>query len=289
MIDIQINKAKIIGLPDQFTYLNNVLYIPKKYHEKTPIKLTLNETVQNLKIEVEENSSVKIILEVASQTLTHQSYQLELVAKQNSQIKYLLVCELESQNDVVTHHFDVHKDARLDLLAGVVGNQLDVRFHIDLLGEGAEVKMRSITVSSADHKQKMDAYITHYAPNTYGDMTNIGIANERGHVTLNGIEKIEKGMKNANAFQTLKGIIASDLSSVDVNPILLIDEYDVKAGHGATIGKLEEEALYYLRSRGLTLKEAEKLIINGLIRPIIDEIDDEALKERFVHLVNLRI
>jgi Fe-S cluster assembly protein SufD len=120
-------------------------------------------------------------------------------------------------------------------------------------------------------------------------MTNIGIANKNGKIVLNGVEKIEMGMKNANAFQTLKGIITSDTASVEVNPILLIDEYDVKAGHGATIGKIAEDQLFYLRSRGLTQKEAEKLIINGFIRPIVDEIDDEPLKERFVHVVNSRI
>jgi len=96
-------------------------------------------------------------------------------------------------------------------------------------------------------------------------------------------------MKQANAFQTLKGIITSDLAIVEVNPILLIDEFDVKAGHGATIGKIEEESLYYLMSRGLSRVEAEKLIINGFLKPVIDEIDDEPLRERFVGLVNSRI
>jgi len=161
--------------------------------------------------------------------------------------------------------------------------------HVDLIGEGAEVKMRVVAVSSDDNKQTVDVLIIHKAPNTIGDMTNIGIANKRGKILLNGVEKIEKGMKHANAFQTLKGIIMSDQAIVEVNPILLIDEFDVKAGHGATIGKIAEDALYYLRSRGLTQREAEKLIINGFLKPVIDEIDDEPLKERFAHLVNSRI
>ena len=61
-------------------------------------------------------------------------------------------------------------------------------------------------------------------------------------------------MKNSNAYQSLKGIIGSDRAVIEVNPILLIDEYDVKAGHGATIGKLDEFSLYYLMSRGLNRK-----------------------------------
>jgi len=96
-------------------------------------------------------------------------------------------------------------------------------------------------------------------------------------------------MKQADAYQSLKGIIASDQAIIEVNPILLIDEYDVKAGHGATIGKLDENSVYYLMSRGLTRKDAERLMINGFLNPIISEITDEPLKERFVSLVNQRL
>jgi Fe-S cluster assembly protein SufD len=76
---------------------------------------------------------------------------------------------------------------------------------------------------------------------------------------------------------------------VDVNPILLIDEYDVKAGHGATVGKIEEQQLYYLQSRGLTKAEAEKLIIKGYIKPILDEMHDQALIERLEQTIYERI
>ena len=61
-------------------------------------------------------------------------------------------------------------------------------------------------------------------------------------------------MKNSNVYQTLKGIITSNEAIVEVNPILIIDEYDISAGHAATVGKIEEEALFYLMSRGLTKK-----------------------------------
>ena len=67
------------------------------------------------------------------------------------------------------------------------------------------------------NNKPFDVHMTHYAPYSYGDMYNVGIANGKGRVTLNGVEKIEKGMKQANAFQTLKGIILSDFSMVDVN------------------------------------------------------------------------
>jgi len=277
-------------LPKGFTFDEQTLTIPKNEVIQDPIKITLqDDNNESLKIVVEENASVKLILEVASSDITKNTYKLNLEAKQNAQVKYLLVAELESKDALLDHYFTAHRDAKLDLVGGFLSNVLNSKMHVDLVGQGAEVKMRAVAVSSDDHNQKIDVLIVHEAPDTFGDMTNIGIANKRGKIVLNGVEKIKKGMKRANAFQTLKGIITSDQATVEVNPILLIDEFDVQAGHGATVGKIEEDQLYYLQSRGLSRSEAEKLIINGFLTPIIDEIEDEPLKERFVGLVNQRI
>lgn len=291
MREIVIENYQIVSkLPKDFTYENHTLTTPKNLSFQDPIKITIKDDYNDqLKIVVSENTSIKIIMEIINESVAPCSYTLDLTAKPNSQTKYLLVSETRSKKALVEHYFTVERDAKLDLLGGFVSDVIDAKMHVDLAQEGAEVKMRAIAVSSDDNKQNIDVLIIHKAPHTIGDMTNIGIANKRGKIVLNGVEKIEKGMKQANAFQTLKGIITSDEAIVEVNPILLIDEYDVKAGHGATIGKIEEDVLYYLRSRGLTQKEAEKLVINGFLQPVIDEIDDEPLKERFVSLVNSRI
>ena len=277
-------------LPSNFLFSQHELIIPKNIHYQEPIKVTMQiDQMDDFKITVSESTSIKIILEIQNVQSTEHVYNIFLTAKANSHVKYLLVSEIQSHKAVINHQFIAHKDSKLELIAGLVSNVLDAKMHIDLIGEGADVKMRAVAVSSDDNIQNIDVYMTHKAPHTFGDMTNIGIANKRGKIILNGVEKIEKGMKQANAFQTLKGIITSDSASVEVNPILLIDEYDVKAGHGATIGKIEEDVLYYLMSRGLNKKESEKLIINGFLKPVIDEIDDEPLRERFVSLVNSRI
>jgi Fe-S cluster assembly protein SufD len=277
-------------LPKSFLYNEHQLVIPKNIQYQEPIKITVDaDQLEKFEIVVSELTTIKIILEIRNIENAEHVYNIDLQAHANSHTKYLLVSEIQSIKATINHRFTAHRDAKLEIIGGFVSNVLDAKMHVDLVGEGAEVKMRAVAVSSDDNFQNIDVYITHKAPHTFGDMTNIGIANKRGKIILNGIEKIEKGMKQANAFHTLKGIITSDQASVEVNPILLIDEYDVKAGHGATIGKIEEDVLYYLMSRGLSKKEAERLIINGFLQPVIDEIDDEPLKERFVSLVNSRI
>lgn len=291
MKDIIIQDHKVqTKLPKDFRFENQQLIIPPHIHFEDPIKITIqDDNNESLDIVVSENTSIKIILELASEELSPHQYKLNLTAKKNAHVKYLLVSELSSKKALVEHYFTAARDAKLDLIGGFVSDIIDAKMHVELQGQGAEVNMRAVAVSSDENKQNIDVLIIHQAPNTIGNMTNIGIANKKGKIVLNGVEKIEKGMKHANAFQTLKGIITSDQAIVEVNPILLIDEFDVKAGHGATIGKIEEDQLYYLMSRGLNQRESEKLIINGFLKPIIDEIDDEPLKERFIHLVNSRI
>ncbi len=291
MIELIVKDHRIeSALPNGFIFADQTLHIPAKKVYDEPVKIVVkDDNHESLKIVVGEQTHVKIILEVSSDQSIKQGYNIGLIAKQNAYVKYLLVSELASDAALFEHYFTVERDAYLDLIGGFVSNVIDAKMHVDLVGQGAEVKMRAIAVCSDQNIQNIDVLIIHKAPHTIGHMTNIGIANKHGKIILNGVEKIEKGMKQANAFQTLKGIITSDQAVVEVNPILLIDEFDVQAGHGATIGKIEEEQLYYLQSRGLTRIESEKLIIKGFLKPVVDEIEDEPLKERFLSLVNSRI
>ena len=292
MASIVIKNHEIVEntLTSNVTFENNKLYIPKNSVYETPLKITLLEdNHEELEIIVGKNSDIKIMLEVSDSTKDVSDYKVKLITEDNVNLKYLLIAALESKSAVIAHEFIIAKDNNVELLAGLVSDVLTAKMDVKIAGEGASVKIRAIAVSSDENDQKVDVYMNHLAKNTFGEMTNIGIANKKGRVVLNGIEKIEKGMKNSNVYQTLKGVITSDDAVVEVNPILIIDEYDIQAGHAATVGKIEEEALFYLQSRGLTKQDAERLVISGLLNPLLEEISDEELKERFTELVYLRI
>ncbi len=279
----------VTKLPPHLTFDNGVLSIKGNLVLADPLVILVTDPMTSaFKINVGQGSDVKVILEIRMDAKDEDRFEFDLLAQANTRIKYLLVSEITGKAHLA-HVFSGQRDAHLDLIGAFASDQLKASLSVNLLEEGAETKLRSVAVSSAGHNQVIDVLITHKAKHTFGDMTNIGIANQSGSITLNGVEKIEKGMKQANAFQTLKGIIMSDQARVEVNPILLIDEYDVKAGHGATIGKIDEDALFYLKSRGLTNQEAERLVINGFLNPVINDIDDAAIRERFVAIVNQRI
>ncbi len=291
MMEVIIKGGKTSGkLPLGISYNFPQLIIEDKRVFEETLKISLlDDNNENLEIIVGKSSEIKIILEVTSKQVVKHNYNLSLTALANSKVTYLLISDLASDNAVINHKFIAKRDSNLELLGGFVSNVLEAKMSAYLVEENALVHMRAVAVSSLDNDQVIDIELIHDAPYTTGLMHNIAIANANGRVILNGVEKINQGMIKADAYQSLKGIIASDDATIEVNPILLIDEHDIKAGHGATVGKLEEVSIYYLMSRGLTRKDAEKLMINGLLAPLVNEISDEPLKERFVNLVNERI
>lgn len=290
-MEIIIKDHQIKGLlPNGVTYKDNVLYFNRniKFDEVVKIKLK-DDNNESFNIVVGDFSNVKIILEITSKEKTPHNYNFSLTLNKNSHVTYLLISDLNSEKGLINHKFNVHKDAHLELLGGLVSNKLDAKLEVNLLEENANAELRVVAVSANENIQKVDVNLVHRASHTTGLMHNVGISSGNGKIILNGVGRILKGMNASNAYQSLKGIITSDDAYIEVNPILLIDEYDVIAGHGATVGRLEELSIYYLMSRGLTRKEAELLMINGLLAPVVNEISDEDLKVKFQALVNERL
>ncbi|MGI6360207.1 MAG: SufD family Fe-S cluster assembly protein [Acholeplasmatales bacterium] len=290
-MEIIIKDHQINGLlPNGVTYKDNKLTFNKntKFDEVIKIKLK-DDNNESFEVIVGDYSKIKIILEISSKEKTPHSYNFSLTLNKNSNVTYLLISDLNSEKGLIHHEFKVHRDANLELLGGLVSNKLEAKIEVELLEENANANLKVVVVSSNENIQKVDVNLVHKAPHTTGLMHNVGISGGNGKIILNGVEQILKGMNDSNAYQSLKGIITSDDAYIEVNPILLIDEYDVIAGHGATVGRLEELSIYYLMSRGLSKREAELLMINGLLAPVVNEISDEKLKTRFQTLVNERL
>lgn len=290
MAELVIKNQAVSGqLLDGVTFTNSILKIDDNKTFNEPLVIKVEQLNQTFTIEVGKNSEVKIILNIDDENINEQQYHLNLIAKDNSKVTYLLISELNSNKGLISHTFEALRDSHLELMGGFVSNVLDANMTARLLGVGATVNIRAVAVSSTDNIQNIDIELIHEAPHTTGLMHNIAIAGSNGKVILNGVEKILQGNSKSDAYQNLKGIITSDEAVIEVNPILLIDEYDITAGHGATVGKLEELSIYYLMSRGISEEDAKRLMINGLLHPLVSEITDEGIKEKFVKLVNDRL
>ena len=122
------------------------------------------------------------------------------------------------------------------------------------------VSYTHLALSSGRQVQGIDTRVTNYGCNSIGNILQHGVILEKATLTFNGIGHIIKGAKGADAQQESRVLMLSDQARSDANPILLIDENDVTAGHAASIGQVDPEDMYYLMSRGLDKATAERLV-----------------------------
>ena len=146
-----------------------------------------------------------------------------------------------------------------------------------LVGEYADLNLNLLSLAK-NAKKEFDINVMHLARETKSSVTNNGICFDNGKNIFNVNGIIKPNMKNSDVRQITKGLILSPSGECVANPNLLIDFYDVKAYHGATIGKISDDDLFYLMSRGLTKNEAFMLVINGLLEPYIKDIEEESIK-----------
>ena len=148
------------------------------------------------------------------------------------------------------------------------------------------LNLNTLDYLNTQNTHKNIILINHNNISTTGIMKNNLIAKNKGKIVLDGVSKIKKGNRLSNARQSNRGVLLDDISSIKTIPCLLIDEYDCKANHGAAIGKISDDGLFYLMSRGLSKKDAMNLIISGFIKPFMDKIKDETLQKELFEFYN---
>ena len=213
-----------------------------------------NDKNRNIKIEFENNSSINYIF-------------IDLSNSSNKEIK---LAKNNNLNMVLANFNDENKD-----------------FKIYLNDEESNLDIKSIIMmKDNDDKETIEVY--HNAKNTTSKIENY-ITSNKAKIDVDVIGKIKKGMSNSNCVQKSRGIILTNDAKIKVMPVLLIDEFDVSANHGAAIGKIDEEGLYYLMSRGISKKDAEMLIIKGFLSPILSSLSNEELKDEILKLQDDRL
>ena len=144
----------------------------------------------------------------------------------------------------------------------------DKRLEVVLAGENASIEIIGLVLGKGSEEKSLEAYITHAAPNTKSNVNVRAVLRGKAKFDFRGNVKIEKGAKGADAYLRSDALLFDDAKMGDDTPALEILEPDVKAGHAATIGKVDEQMLFYLMTRGLSRKQAEKLLVEGFIKPI---------------------
>lgn len=148
---------------------------------------------------------------------------------------------------------------------------------VKLEGEGSRCDWHLSCISSGEDRKVFDTSVVHVGKATKAEMANYGICQDKSRLTFTGVSEIIKGSSKTATKQAAKIIVFDPLSDGKCSPILKIDENDVEASHSAIVGRLNEDHLFYLLSRGVSLNAARRLITLGYLKPIESFFDDEKL------------
>lgn len=167
----------------------------------------------------------------------------------------------------------------------------DINFNnqINLNGEYATSYFRSAVVSNKVAKKLYEIATYNNAFYTSSKMDNYGVCKEESKLEFKGIGTIKKGFKQSNNHQNSKIIVFDKLSNASVYPLLYIDEYDVLASHSAAVGKVNDEHMYYLCSRGLSEEQAREFITMGYLLPVLSYFKDENIKTKAQETLERRV
>ena len=181
----------------------------------------------------------------------------------------------------LTRNMAVEGGQKADLLLVVMpGVSCDVRLDVRLLGEGAEANIYGAYVCGGDERVKIAVDMHHDVPNCNSRQLFKGIAGGTSKVDFYGKIIVAQDAQRTEAYQENHNILLSDDARVDTKPQLEIYADDVKCSHGATIGRLNEEEQFYMRSRGITLEDAKVLQMISFLAPVFENIQDADQRER---------
>jgi Fe-S cluster assembly protein SufD len=187
----------------------------------------------------------------------------------------------ENVHDYTFRRAVVDRDGQMEWILGEMNDGNTVANNTTILkGNGSRAETKTVSIGTGTQRQNLTSQVQHIGTHSESDMVSKAVMTGEAVSILNGITKIEKGAEKANGEQAENILMLSEKARGDANPILLIDEDDVKAGHAASVGRVSEESLYYLMSRGITRQEAERLIILGFLDPVVAEIPIEEVKNR---------
>ena len=278
------------------------LYVPKNVVVKDTFESLFFQNmednsawIKHVLIVAEENSEITYLERLQSEGETSEKLSanmvVEVIAKPGSKVKFAAIDRLGK--DVTTYmnrRGYIMRDASLDWALGIM-NDGDViaDFDSDLVGEGSHSEVKVVAISSGRQTQGIDTRVTNKASHSIGNILQHGVIRDRGTLTFNGIGHILKGAKGADAQQESRVLMLSDKARGDANPILLIDEFEVTAGHAASAGRLDPDELYYLMSRGLPQKEAERLVTRGFLGSVITAIPVKSVREELVEVIDRKL
>ena len=286
--------AKIIPPEDnKFAALNSAvwsggsfIYIPPGVKVDMPLQAYFRINAENIGqfertlIIADEGSEVHYIEGCTAPVYSSESLHsavVELVAHKDAKLRYTTIQNWS--NDVynlVTKRAYAYEGAHVEWIDGNIGSKLTMKYPgIYLMGERAYGETLSIAFAGKNQHQDTGAKMVHLAPNTTSKITSKSVSRLNGRSTYRGLLTVAKGATNVKATVRCDALLLDDTSKTDTYPYMEINQEDATVTHEATVGKIGDEQIFYLMTRGFSEEEALTLIVNGFMEPFTKELPME--------------
>ncbi|WP_096202518.1 Fe-S cluster assembly protein SufD [Bacillus sp. FJAT-45350] len=296
---VSIDENKLIALHAALMNGGTFIYVPKNVEVTQPLQTIYWQDeakaglFNHVVVVAEENSSVTYVENYISfgEEATVANIVSEVYAKAGSRVSFGAVDNLSKETTAyIVRRAHADRDARVDWALGQLNDGNTVSENTThLIGDNSYADTKTVSIGRGKQKQNFTTQIFHHGKHSEGYILKHGVMREEATAIFNGITKIEHGASKSNGEQTERVLMLSEKARGDANPILLIDEDDVTAGHAASVGRIDPLQMFYLMSRGISKKEAERLVIHGFLAPVVRQLPVESVKERLTAVIERKV
>lgn len=291
---------------DKFTALHAALwthgvflYVPRGKVVELPLhsvfyNTTSGLTLGHILVVLEEGAQVTYLHEyLSAEAPEHMAYigMTELILGERANLRYVALQDwARNANDIRHERARVAASAQLDWIIGTMGGRFVKQFaEIELDGEGAFGRMSGLFFADANQFFDHDTQQNHNAPHTTSDLLFKGALKDEARTVWQGMIKVLPHAQKTDGFQANRNLVLSPQARADSIPGLEIEANDVRCTHAATVGRLEDEPIFYLMSRGMTRQDAERLIVAGFFDPIMQRIPFEEVRARLTAHIEAKL
>ncbi|MGX4594420.1 Fe-S cluster assembly protein SufD [Leuconostoc sp. JNUCC 76] len=302
MIGSVIDKATDRLSAQNFAQFNTgiFVYIPGNVQFDEVLHLTLNhlatsgkDLVARIFVYIGSNAKVDILQEMHTigTQKTKASVIIEVIADSGAQVTYANIDSFGEQTTAfINREAEVRDHATVDWQnAEFNDGNVIIRLASQLNGEGSTSHTNVIGLTTKKQTQGLVTTILNRGRHSLGHIFQRGVILNRSTLVFNGIGKIIKGAKGSDAQQESRVLMLSRRARGDANPLLLIDENDVTAGHAASVGRVDENQMYYLMSRGISEQVARKLVIRGFMGEVLAKMPTKEAQQQVVEEIERKL
>lgn len=294
---VPVTEGKFAALAEAMTDYGVFVYVPKNTHVELPLHsvawLAGKAHFGRILVVVDDGSSATVVHETSSPSGRGGLHAATVEVKVGKGSRLTFV-ELQSLGEDVwnfTHErVKLAKDSHVDWIFVATGSRLTKNFsELALDGANSVGKMSGYYFTEGEQHLDHDTQQNHNAPNTTSDLLFKGALKDKSRSVWQGMIYVAPGAQKTDGYQANRNLVLSKAARADSIPGLEIMADDVRCTHGATVGRLEDEHLFYLMSRGMTRKDAERTVVDGFFDPILQRIPFEGVRERLKRSIEAKM